>query len=49
MQTICAVIFDVDGLMFDSERVGKLVFEKLNKQFSVPLTETWRQSICGKK
>lgn len=48
MQTICAVIFDVDGLMFDSERVSKLVFEKLNKQFSIPLTETWRQSICGK-
>lgn len=48
MQTIRAVIFDVDGLMFDSERVGKRILEKLNKQLSIPLTETWRQSICGK-
>lgn len=48
MQTIHAVIFDVDGLMFDSERIFKKIYEKTNKLFSLPFNESFRQTICGK-
>lgn len=48
MGKIEAVIFDIDGLMFDTEKIFKKTFKKVNKQFNLPLNEEYRQSICGK-
>ena len=41
-------IFDMDGVIFDTERLWKDAFERANKKFSLPLSEEYRQSICGK-
>lgn len=49
MVKVKAVIFDVDGLMFDTERVGKIFFEKLNKKYGLKIDESFRQRMCGKK
>ena len=49
MGKVKAVIFDVDGLMFDTEKVGKMFFKKLNKKYNIKLTEKFRQNLCGKK
>ncbi len=43
-----AVIFDMDGVIFDTERVWQEAFISSNKKFNVSLDESWRQSICGK-
>ncbi len=49
MTKVKAVIFDVDGLMFETEKVGKIFFEKLNKKYGLKIDESFRQSMCGKK
>lgn len=49
MTKVKAVIFDVDGLMFETEKVGKIFFEKLNKKYCLKIDESFRQSMCGKK
>ena len=38
----------MDGVIFDTERLWKQAFECANKKFSLPLSEKYRQSICGK-
>ena len=43
-----AVIFDMDGVIFDTERVWQEAFIMVNKKYNVNLTEEWRKSICGK-
>ncbi|MBE7020902.1 MAG: HAD family phosphatase [Ruminococcaceae bacterium] len=48
MQRIKAVIFDMDGVIFDSESVWKILFEIANKKYGLALTEEYRKSICGK-
>lgn len=45
---IKAVIFDFDGLMFDTEILWKCVFQKYNKKFNINLTEKTRASFIGK-
>ena len=45
---IKAVIFDMDGVIFDTEKLWKDGFICANKQFNLDLTESFRQSICGK-
>ena len=45
---ISAVIFDMDGVIFDTESLWKKSFERSNGIFGVDLDETYRQSICGK-
>ncbi len=45
---IKAVIFDCDGLMFDTESVVKENFYKLNKKFKIKLDEFYRISCIGK-
>ncbi len=42
-----AIIFDMDGVIFDSESVWKLAFNEANKKFNLNLTENYRQSTCG--
>lgn len=41
-------IFDMDGVIFDTERVWKDAFEKANTEFQLDLDEEYRQSTCGK-
>lgn len=41
-------IFDMDGVIFDTERVWKIAFEKANIRYNLDLTEEYRQSTCGK-
>ncbi len=48
MGKIQAVIFDMDGVIFDSESLWKIMFEKANDIYKVSLDEKYRQSICGK-
>ena len=46
--TIRAFIFDMDGVIFDTELLWKLAIEKANKHFNVALNEEYRISMCGK-
>lgn len=41
-------IFDMDGVIFDSERIWKEGFFAANKKFGLNFTESERQSYCGK-
>lgn len=43
-----AVIFDMDGVIFDSERLWKDAFEQANEVFGLHFTEADRQACCGK-
>lgn len=43
-----AVVFDMDGVIFDTESLWKKAFNKANQKFSLSLTEDYRQSTCGK-
>lgn len=49
MYELKAVIFDMDGVIFDTESLWKKAFECANKEFALDLTESYRQSTCGKK
>ena len=44
-----AVIFDMDGVIFDTESIWKKIFKQTNKIYNVNLSEKIRQSFCGKK
>lgn len=48
MKDISLVIFDMDGVIFDTEVLWKNAFNLANKKFNLNLTEEYRQSICGK-
>lgn len=48
MEKIHGVIFDMDGVIFDTERLWKDAFESANIKFGLNLTEEYRQSTCGK-
>ncbi len=43
-----AVVFDMDGVIFDTESLWKVAFNKANDVFNLSLTEDYRQSTCGK-
>lgn len=45
---IKAVIFDMDGVIFDTESVWRDGFLLANKKFNVSLSEDYRISICGR-
>lgn len=45
---ITGAIFDMDGLVFDSERVWQKAFVEANKKFGTDLTEEYRCGISGK-
>ncbi len=45
---IRAVIFDMDGVIFDTERLWQKAFIYANEKFGLNLTEEYRQSTCGK-
>ena len=42
------VIFDMDGVIFDTECLWKNAFEAANQKYGLNLTEKYRQSTCGK-
>ncbi len=42
------VIFDMDGVIFDSELIWKCAFEEANKRFGIDFTEDYRIKLCGK-
>lgn len=46
--SFCGIIFDMDGVIFDSEVVWKNAFLLANKEFGLQFTEEYRQSCCGK-
>ena len=45
---ITAVIFDMDGVIFDTESLWKKAFLAANKKFEVEISEEYRQGMCGK-
>lgn len=45
---IRAVIFDMDGVIFDTERLWQKAFTYANEKYGLGLTEEYRQSTCGK-
>ncbi len=45
---IAGVIFDMDGVIFDTERLWKLAFEEANERYGLALDEAFRQTTCGK-
>lgn len=42
------VIFDMDGVIFDSEVLWQKAFQLANEKFGLQFTEEYRQSCCGK-
>ena len=42
------VIFDMDGVIFDTESIWKKAFEFANVNYNLNLSEEYRQSTCGK-
>ena len=46
-KTINAVIFDVDGVIFDSEMVWRKAFQETNKRLNVYVSEKFRQTCSG--
>lgn len=42
------IIFDLDGVIFDSESLWQKAFLLANAEFSVELDEEYRQRCCGK-
>ncbi|MBQ4444391.1 MAG: HAD family phosphatase [Clostridia bacterium] len=45
---INAAIFDMDGVIFDTERLWRDAFVLSTRRFNLPLTEADRQLMCGK-
>ena len=45
---ITAVIFDMDGVIFDTESLWKKAFLAANKKFEVDISEEYRAGMCGK-
>ena len=43
-----AVIFDLDGVIFNTENCWKTGFEIITKKYGLPLDENYRITICGK-
>lgn len=43
-----SVIFDMDGVIFDTELVWKKALEDINKKYNLNLDDEYRKSICGK-
>ncbi len=43
-----AVIFDMDGVIFDTENVWKRALEIASKKFNLDLDDEYRISVCGK-
>ena len=43
-----AVIFDMDGVIFNTENCWKEGFEVVTKKYGLPLDENYRVTICGK-
>ena len=48
MNTKHGVIFDMDGVIFDTERLWEKAFESANEEYGLNLSEEYRQSTCGK-
>lgn len=44
-----AVIFDMDGVIFDTEAVWKFAFHTTSKIFNIRSTEKQRQRLIGMK
>ena len=44
---LSGIIFDMDGVIFDSESVWKRTTEKINSRFGIVFDEKYRQSLCG--
>ena len=42
------VIFDLDGVIFNTEDCWKVGFEIITKKYCLPLDENYRITICGK-
>lgn len=43
-----AFIFDMDGVIFNTENCWKEGFEMVTKKYGLPLDENYRVTICGK-
>lgn len=43
-----AIIFDLDGVIFNTEDCWKVGFEIITKKYGLPLDENYRVTICGK-
>lgn len=41
------IIFDMDGVIFDSERVWKDCSDSLNADYGISFSEEYRQNLCG--
>ena len=48
LKSISGIIFDMDGVIFDSEAIWKDAFQLANVKFGLQFTEEDRQSCCGK-
>ena len=46
---IKAVLFDMDGVIFDTEYFWKKAFYEANKKYDLTLGEDFRKTLCGKK
>lgn len=42
-----AVIFDMDGTLFDSERVYRMIWKQLGEQYHLPVTDGFLDQLAG--
>ena len=47
-QMIKAVIFDMDGTLFDSERLGHQIWRQLGVEFQLPVSDAFLRDLSGR-
>ena len=43
-----AVIFDMDGTLFDSERIAQTIWYQLGEEFDLPVSDSFLRELAGR-
>ncbi len=45
---IKAILFDMDGVIFDTEKLWRIAYNRANKKYGLKIGEKFRRTLCGK-